>query len=321
MTARQRKQLSATDEQMVTDVTELLAAPVTLPNPTFVPPLTIARPGVYDMPAADYHRDPVPFGSLSQSGAKLLLKPSCPAKFKWALDNPDDAEPKDHFDFGAAAHTTVLSDGADIEVIDYADWRTNAAKDLRAKARADGLTPVLAKDMAKVDKMAEAIKDHPIAYRLLSGGKAEQSLFAIDPETGVWLRGRVDRLHTETRPGFRLLIPDYKSAADADNESFERAAYNNGYVIQAPWYSRLAELLGLAASAVMVFVAQEKTAPYLVNVVELTTIALEYGRSKMAEAIATYAQCKRSGYWPGYSDGIELIGLPRWVEREYLESR
>ena len=38
--------------------------------------------GVYDLPAAAYHRDPVEGGSLSASGAKKLMPPSCPALFK-----------------------------------------------------------------------------------------------------------------------------------------------------------------------------------------------------------------------------------------------
>ncbi|MGW9447058.1 hypothetical protein, partial [Bacillus mobilis] len=44
----------------------------------------ITRPGVYDgIPEAVYHRDPVPGGSLSSSGARKLLAPSCPALFKY----------------------------------------------------------------------------------------------------------------------------------------------------------------------------------------------------------------------------------------------
>lgn len=39
---------------------------------------TITEPGVYDLPAEVYHADPVEGGSLSSTGARKLLPPSCP---------------------------------------------------------------------------------------------------------------------------------------------------------------------------------------------------------------------------------------------------
>ena len=63
-------------------------------------PLTITAPGVYDIPAEDYHRDPVPGGSLSSTGARKLLPPSCPAKFRYEQDNPPT--PTAALDFGQA---------------------------------------------------------------------------------------------------------------------------------------------------------------------------------------------------------------------------
>ncbi|MBO0827768.1 MAG: hypothetical protein J2P24_08300 [Streptosporangiales bacterium] len=49
----------------------------------------ITEPGVYNLPAAVYHADPVPGGSLSQSGAKKLLPPSCPALYRYWADHPE----------------------------------------------------------------------------------------------------------------------------------------------------------------------------------------------------------------------------------------
>ena len=44
--------------------------------------VVVDEPGVYDgLDEAAYHADPVPGGSLSASGAKLLLPPSCPALY------------------------------------------------------------------------------------------------------------------------------------------------------------------------------------------------------------------------------------------------
>ena len=45
-------------------------------------PIVITEPGVYDVPFDEYLRDPVPGGSLSTSGARLLLD-TCPAIFDY----------------------------------------------------------------------------------------------------------------------------------------------------------------------------------------------------------------------------------------------
>jgi hypothetical protein len=66
-------------------------------------PVTITGPGVYDqVPEHVYHADPIPGGSLSSSGARKLLAPSCPALFKHDQDNPQPH--KKTFDIGTAAH-------------------------------------------------------------------------------------------------------------------------------------------------------------------------------------------------------------------------
>src|SRR4051794_32399270 len=84
-------------------------------------------PGVYDdMPVAAYHADPVPGGSLSCSGAKKLLPPSCPALYAWERDNPP--APTTTFELGHAAHQRVLGVGPEIVVVDAETWNTNAVK-------------------------------------------------------------------------------------------------------------------------------------------------------------------------------------------------
>lgn len=71
-------------------------------------PLAVTEPGVYDdMPEHVYLADPVPGGSLSFSGAKALLPPSCPALYRHQRDH--GRPPKPAFDFGHAVHSMVLA--------------------------------------------------------------------------------------------------------------------------------------------------------------------------------------------------------------------
>ena len=33
-------------------------------------------------------------------------------------------------------------------------------------------------------------------------------------------------------------------------------------------------------------------------------------------ALAVYRECRETGKWPGYSDGVNFIGLPPWMQKE-----
>jgi hypothetical protein len=271
--------------------------------------MVITEPGVYEMPHAEYLADPVPGGSLSASGAKRLLPPSCPALFRHYQDHPPESTAV--FDFGHAAHRKVLGAGPEIVVIEAENWRTNAAKDKAETARAAGKTPLLAAENDQVLAMAEAIRAHPIASALFSPGygRPEQSLFW---QEGIWRRARLDWLPLPG-PG-RMIIADYKTTACADPSAIARHVVNYGYHQQAAWYLDGVRLL-IADDPAFVFVFQDKAPPYLVTVCELDALALEAGRARNRQAIERYRDCAESGIWPGYSQDIELISLPPWATR------
>lgn len=276
----------------------------------------ITEPGVYELPADDYHADPVHEGSLSASGAKKLLPPSCPAIF--AHERAHGRPEKRAFDFGHAAHKEVLGAGPELAIVDADDWRSKAAREARDEAYANGTVPLLAEEYERVQGMAAALREHPIAGKLLQpdSGKPEQSLFWRDKETGIWRRARLDWL-PQPQPGRRMIVPDYKSAVCADRETLQRAIANYGYHMQAEFYIDGVETLGLAQDPAFVFIFQEKQAPYLVTVAELDTAALRIGRTLNRQAIDIYRQCTATGHWPGYSDGVELIPLPPYIEAKY----
>lgn len=277
--------------------------------------VTVTEPGVvHDLPMIDYLADPVPEGSLSSHGARLLLPPSCPAKFAWYRDHPEP--PKTAYDIGSAAHDALLGGGPEIVVVDADNWMTKRAKEQRDEARARGAVPILAADHDQVTAMVEAVWAHPFANALLSGeGTPEASLFARDPQTGVMLRARLDWL-PDRRTG-RLLLADYKTCRSAQQDDFMKAAVNYGYHQQLPFYAMIARLLGLADDVKCLFVAQENTPPYLVNVIQLPVTAQRIGDHLNRKAIDLYAQCAATDTWPGYSDDVVIGELPYWYEKQY----
>ena len=283
------------------------------------------EPGIFaDIPEAAYHADR---GSLSATGAKLLLPPSAPAKFRQYLDTPQD--PKRHFDFGSLVHTLILGKGANLEVLDpqihglkkdgtIADspTATSAWKQADELARRSGKLPVHIDDHSKALEIRDAVLAHPVAGPLFDSGEPEMSMYAQDPETGVQLRARVDWL---TKHGGRTWLVDLKTSLTAHPDDFARRAAKFKYHCQAAFYRMVASLLDMENTA-FVFVVVEKTPPYLVSVVEYDAEAIAEGHRLNRIAIDTYAKCMETGVWPGYPEVVNPISLPLWaIDEEEME--
>lgn len=273
----------------------------------------MTAPGLYpDLDERDYHRD----SALSASGAKRLLSPGCPALFKHDRDNGGRPN-KTSFDIGHAAHAAVLGVGLELVVVDADDWRSGAARATRDDAYAAGKCPILVKDKAAVDGMAVALREHPLAAALLApeSGRAEVSAFWHDERGGIDRRARFDWLPHSA--GGHMVLPDYKTTVSAEPHAFSRSMFAFGYDMQAVFYMDAVKALGLAEDVTFRLIAQEKTAPYLVTVHEFDDAALALGRARVDEACEVYRRCVETDTWPGYSDGVELVGPPGWLAAAY----
>lgn len=266
-------------------------------------------PGVHAMPEEDYFAATY---ALSSSGAKDIL--DCPARFRWKQQHP---VLKGEFDYGSAAHKLVLGSGPPIAVVDADSWRTNAAKAARDDARAAGAIPLLLKDLAHVTAMADAIRAHPLAAALFDpeSGLPEQSLFWHDAEFDIERRARLDWL-PDPRGG-RLHIGDYKTAASASPDAIRRAVGDWAYHVQRAWYCEAVRACGLDDDPAFIFVFQEKTAPYLINVVQLDPAAIISGDIACRAACEMFRDCTKTDLWPGYpyEPDITEISVPPWKTR------
>lgn len=276
--------------------------------------LVITEPcAIDDLDEAAYHADPVEGGSLSHSMAKKIVQPGGPAKLRAYLDG--SREHKKEFDFGTAAHSLVLGTGAPMVAIpdEYLASNgaisTKAAKDFVAEARANGQVPLKSVDVDHIKAMALQIIANSQAMAILEadGARHEVSAFRVDDATGLWLRNRFDTLALE-------VVGDYKTAASADPAVFLRKAYDLGYHMQAGWYLDMALALELCdPDARFRFIVQEKDAPYLVSVIEMSADYLAIGRADNCRAIELYAECIDTDRWPGYGDQVHVIDPPAWL--------
>jgi hypothetical protein len=268
----------------------------------------ITEPDFYDIPEDRYHADPIDGGSLSVSGAKKLLPPSCPAIYDYERGHPKP--PTAAMELGTAVHTMVLGTGQPIEVVDADSWRGKPAKEQRDAAIANGRLPMLAEDHAKAAEIAKAVRLHRLAGALFGDGDAEQSMFWRCPEFGVWKRGRLDWLTFLKRP----TVVDLKTCQSAAPEEIARSVAKYHYYMQDPFYREgVEELTGASPDFLFVFVQTQQ--PYLVTVVQLKDEAVELGRQRCRLATEIYRDCVASGDWPGYGDDvIHDIALPRWQQ-------
>ena len=276
-----------------------------------VEPFVVTEPGVfYDMPEALYHSGPTPSPSLSYSGAKVLLA-GPPGRYFHQLTH---RQHKAAWDFGHAWHSLILGKGDPVVEVRAKDWRTKAAQEARANAYDRGFVPLLSGDVETVRSMAEVFRNDPDVGPLLADGVAEVSMFGRDPETGVWVRGRIDWINAEARA-----FVDVKTTTDASEAGFNKAVERFGYAMQAAWYVDLADQLPeLPEVDRFIFAAQEKEAPYFVHVFDLNADWLAIGRHLNRRALDLFAQCVETDNWPGYGPGITTLAPPPWLVRQLL---
>lgn len=255
--------------------------------------------GIHDQVTnADYHADP----ALGSTSLKTLATRT-PAHYQWDRTHPKTS---DAFNIGTAAHSLILEDDtSQFVVVDAANWLTKDAKTAKAEALAGGLVPLLTKEFEQVKAMRDSVYAHPAARAALTGHKAEQSVFW--EEEDLALKCRPDAW----QPG---KLWDLKTTINADPTEFGKTAHNYGYHQSAAHYiDGVKELTG--EELPFGFILVEKTAPYLVSVVELDWEAVNLGRALNDRAKRIYRECSDSGNWPGYP-AAEPIALPNWAVYE-----
>ena len=282
--------------------------------------MKIDAPGIYEMTAADYHALELPQPALSASIIKILLNQS--PKHAWyahpALNPSVQRTNKQMFDDGEGAHALFLEGRDNIVVIEAENYRTNAAKELRDQAYADGQTPMLRKDYDDAIAMCdEAHKQLAECSELmgytLAGGKSEQTI--VCQIEGVWCKGRIDHHEND----FTFLL-DYKtSSASAEPRAATRRILDQqSGDIQSAFY-RLLVCTVTGKTPEFFFMPQENEPPYACSIIRATPGYLTLGESKVHTALAMWKQCLATNNWPGYSGHAYLPELTPWVERSWLE--
>lgn len=270
------------------------------------------KPGIYtgdQLSNSDYHSG----AGISCTGLKKIAV--SPAHYKRGEFKQTAA-----MAMGSATHSAILEpESFSKQYVTLPAGKDRRSAEYKALCASHGTDNVLVSaDAHQINIMQTAVRANPVANKWLyqEPGRNELSVYAEDPETGVLVRCRFDRLLN------RGFSPDLKTTVDASPRGFSNAIAKYGYAFQAAFYMDTYfwatgdKLEGFG------FLAVESKAPYNVMCYRLDDESIEIGRSQYRAALNKYAECLESGVWHGYDDcDMEtLIGLPNWQISQYEES-
>jgi hypothetical protein len=238
----------------------------------------------FDVPEEQYHRKVL--GLASKHALDLVLK--APAAYRAWVGGMED-EPTPAMQFGSAFHAAVL------EAEKYKPGKMSTAKGRD--------------DHAKIAGMVAAVKAHPIAGPLLAHGKPEVTIRWKSPE-GLECKARIDSLSVGL-----AAASDLKSCVDASADEFGKSVARYGYDMQAAMYLEGLHCVGVEIPD-FVFLAVEKSPPYLVGAYRLDEDWLARGSRRLRRAMRTLAECLATDKWPGLSSGITTLSPPRWASED-----
>jgi hypothetical protein len=273
------------------------------------------NPGIHDLTDEQYHADPCPSPSLSNSIIKVLLSKS--PLHAWhahpRLNPKYQAFDSDRFDLGTATHAMLLTDTAKLCVIDAPDWRTKAAKEQREVARANGMTVLLAHQERKAREMLDVAREFISASPLLApafaSGDSERTMVWKFADR-IYCRAKYDKFSAADN-----LMIDYKTSSSPNPEAFMRSSMLDfGYDTQSEFYCQGVESI-TGRRPRFVFLVQEDSAPYSCYIVEAGPSMQALAEHKVTRAQALWNHCLKRDEWPGYigPHDIYTAEAPAWA--------
>ena len=243
------------------------------------------------------------------------------SKCKYAIDVPK--EQTTAMMLGTALHIATLEPGrfeGMFHICAPCDRRTKEGKELYEsecrKAAGKIIIREGAESLGEVERvrgMAKSIHNLKSAERFLSGlGRNEVSMLWKDVETGMYCKGRMDRL-IENFPELNVpVIVEIKSTKNANAWGFGRDTDTMSYAAQAANYVAGYKAI-TGKTALHVFLTVESFAPFDAAVFTLDDESLQTGLLQYRQMLTRYSECVKTGSWPGYVDEVQILSMPKYA--------
>ena len=263
------------------------------------------KPGIYDLSLEDYHHGP----GISRSG--LMEFKRSPYHYWYRYLNPDYKPETATLAqiLGNALHTLILEPNEFEKryfVMPELNKTTKEGKERWQKIQSElGNKETLSFNQYQtLQAMVESFQKHELANQFLENAEVEQSIYWTDLDTGVLCKCRPDILRCN-------LIGDLKTAQDGSPRSFQYAAFNYGYYIQAAMIQEALMEIKDVQIKDFLFLVIEKSAPFALSIYQLDEPSLAQGRHEFKQLLIRYKHCLDTNDWPAYA--IQEISLPRYV--------
>ena len=150
-----------------------------------------------------------------------------------------------------------------------------------------GRTTIPPDDMVVIGEMVAAVRGHKYAD-FLTKGEVEMSYYWQDELTGIDCQARPDCFKIVDGRG---IVVDLKTTTDASTDSFRRDAIKYGYDMQAAMFIDACQKeYGIPCD--FIFVAIEKTPPYMINILQADELMLKYGEDRFRTALGICKECR-----------------------------
>lgn len=280
------------------------------------------EPGIHDgIPLTEYVRDNLRKKEITVS--KGTLKTIYEQSPKHAhLHHPRlggvESRDSSRADIGTIVHDISLGGDAVVHWVEavypdkhklagqaVADWRTNAAKEERDQARADGKIPLLKKQRQEINDMVDRVRAAMAGFGELN---TEQTMLWIDPASGQWCRARPDAIS----PDFKRVV-EVKTCENASPAAYSRTLWSMWYDVQMAHVAQgLDALKGEDPTREFFWLLVEINPPYATAILQLEGESMELAERRRALGLKRWAKCLSSNSWPGYQ-GIHYMEPPTYV--------
>lgn len=258
-----------------------------------------------NLPADDYFA----IEAASNSGLKDVRR--SPAHYKLREPGTGDTRAKQ---IGSAIHMALLEPDLFAKTYHVAEADDRVSAYYKGLAKDLGGAVVLTRPESRriIGMQRAAYANKRFAGYMKRAGRNELSIVTKDPETGVPIKCRFDRM------GDSLFALDVKKCQDARGDKFAKSISDYGYYMQIPFYEHVWFCETGERLKEFPLIAIEEDSPHGVICHDLDEIALELGRIHYRKALDTYARCLDSGVWPAYEDESEVTSVTSWMANELL---
>lgn len=283
------------------------------------------EPGFYpNLSNEDYHAD----AAISASGIKTFCTLPDLYYLTYLVENKLERDTSPAMRSGSTAHVFLLEPDKFNQYFEIAPYEFYHEKNkkitvltrrhdeydvLTQQAAEKGKILLLSSEFEQAQAMAEGLKRDDFVYDVFSTpGHIEASFFADDPETGLRMRAKPDKL--VEIPGKGIYIIDYKtSGRSLDDESQDTHAQDLMRHMQGSYHKKVIELVLGQEIAGVVYITQHTKPPFYVRAFQIPEGWLEVGTTINEHALMRMKECYEKGHFPGWPKGIQYYGeLKPW---------